>query len=412
MGSAKILSAKEIREFLKASKGIDFCGADRTGVYQWVEETLQGYRYRHLSKEARGAVREFLVKMTGLSVPQVTRLIGQYLHHGQVREREYQRRRFPRQYTKDDILLLAGVDEAHGRLSGPATRRILQREYEEFDKPEFRGLAGISVSHLYNLRQSTTYLRRCAVVGKTKPTKVAIGERRRPDPRGRPGFLRVDTVHQPEWDGDKSVYHINAVDEVTQWEVVGCAAKISEHYLTPVLDGMLEQFPFPIRGFHSDNGSEFVNYTVAALLEKLRAEFTRSRPRRSNDNALVETKNGSVVRKHIGYQWLPPSRADDIAQFYRDWLNPYLNYHRPCAFATVTVDAKGKQKKVYATYATPYERLKSLPRGKRTLRRGITLAELERIAKADSDTEFARKMQQAKQELMRLCERPTREEHR
>src|SRR5713101_4713520 len=106
---------------------------------------------------------------------------------------------------------------------------------------------------------------------------VAIGERRRPTPEGRPGYIRIDTVHQPEWDGVKSVYHINAVDEVTQWWVLGCVPKISEHYLIPVLKAMLEQFPFRILGFHSDNGWEYVNDPVATLLEKLRAESTQSR---------------------------------------------------------------------------------------------------------------------------------------
>src|SRR2546421_529892 len=122
MGSAKILSAEQIRRFLEASEGLDFSGADRAGAYQWIEQTLQRYHYAEQSKEARGVLREFLVKTTGLSVPQVTRLIGRYLHGGQVREQAYQRHRFARQYGKDDIVLLAGVDEAHGRLSGPAPR--------------------------------------------------------------------------------------------------------------------------------------------------------------------------------------------------------------------------------------------------------------------------------------------------
>ena len=403
MGNAKLLSAAEIRRFLKASEGIDFTGTERAGVYPWIEETLQRYRYSRQSKEARGVLREFLIKMTGLSVPQVTRLIGRYLHTGQVREKEYRRHHFARQYRPDDIILLAGVDEAHGRLSGPATKRILQREHTVFGRTEFARLAHLSVSHLYNLRQTTTYRRRCLVMGKTTPTTVAIGERRRPSPEGRPGYIRIDTVHQPERDGEKSVYHSNAVDEVTQWEVLGCAPKISEHYLIPVLQAMLTQFPFPIRGFHSDNGSEYVNDPVASLLEKLRAEFTKSRPRRSNDNALAETKNGAVVRKNIGYQWLPPSHAGDIDAFYQEWFNPYLNYHRPCGFATVTTDAKGKIKKVYDLYATPYERVKSLHKARRKLKRGVSFKELDRIAEAESDTEFARKMQQAKQELFRRC---------
>jgi transposase InsO family protein len=403
MGNPKLLSPVEIRQFLKASEGIDFAAADRAGVYRWIEETLQRYRYSRQSKEARGVLREFLVKMTGLSVPQVTRLIGQYLHTGQVREKEYERHGFARQYRPDDIVLLAGVDTAHGRLSGPATQRILQREWEVFGNPEFERLAGISVSHLYNLRQTSSYRRRSLVMGRTNPTTVAIGERRRPDPQGRAGYIRIDTVHQPERDGEKSVYHINAIDEVTQWEVLGCVPKISEHYLIPVLKTMLQQFPFRIHGFHSDNGSEYVNEPTATLLEKLRVEFTKSRPRRSNDNALVETKNGAVVRKNIGYQWLPPSHANDVHAFYQEWFNPYVNYHRPSGFATVTTDAKGRTKKVYDVYVTPYERLKSLPKAKRHLQRGVSFAALDRIATAVSDTEFARQMQKAKQELFRLC---------
>jgi len=403
MGNVKLLSPAEIRRFLEASDGIDFSGSERCGVYQWIEETLQRYRYSRQTKEARGVLREFIIKMTGLSVPQVTRLVGRYLHTGQVREKEYRRHHFARQYRQDDIILLAGVDEAHGRLSGPATQKILQREWEVFGKAEFARLAGLSVSHLYNLRQTTTYRRRYLVMGRTTPTTVPIGERRRPTPAGRPGYIRIDTVHQPERDGEKSVYHINAVDEVTQWEVLGCASKISEHYLIPVLQAILEQFPFRVLGFHSDNGSEYVNDPVASLLEKLRAEFTKSRPRRSNDNALVETKNGAVVRKNIGYQWLPPSHAGEVHAFYQEWFNPYLNYHRPCGFATVSTDAKGKTKKVYDVYVTPYERLKSLPQAKRFLKRGVGFAALDRIARADSDTEFARKMQKAKQELLRRC---------
>jgi hypothetical protein len=78
-------------------------------------------------------------------------------------------------------------------------------------------------------------------------------ERRRPDPQGQPGYLRVDTVHQGDLDGAKGVYHINAVDEVTQWQVMGCTAQIGETWLLPVLEAILDQFPFRIRGFHSDN---------------------------------------------------------------------------------------------------------------------------------------------------------------
>ena len=111
----------------------------------------------------------------------------------------------------------------------------------------------------------------------------------------------MDTVHQGDLDGVKGVYHVNAVDEVTQWEIVGATEQISEAWLLPILEEMIEQFPFLILGFHSDNGSEFINHVVAQLLNKLLVEQTKSRPRHSNDNGLAESKNGAVVRKHMGY---------------------------------------------------------------------------------------------------------------
>jgi len=136
----------------------------------------------------------------------------------------------------------------------------------------------------------------------------------------------LDTVHQGDQPGGstgaKGVYHINAVDEVTQWQVAGSTPRISEAYLEPVLKAMLRQFPFRIKGFHTDNGSEFINATVARLLDKLLIEQTKSRPRQSGDNGLVETKNGAVIRKHIGYGYIDAGHADTISSFYREYLNP------------------------------------------------------------------------------------------
>ena len=229
-----------------------------------------GRQYAQQGKAARGLVRRYIEKMTGLSRAQVTRLIARYTASGRVQATVYRRRRFPQRYTRADIELLASVDEAHETLSGPATRRILEREFEVYGKPEYARLAAISVAHLYNLRHSQRYRERLLNYTKTRPTAVSIGERRKPQPHGQPGFLRLDTVHQGDRPngGDKGVYHINAVDEVTQWQVAGSTPRISEAYLEPVLEHMLRQFPFRILGFHSDNGSEFINKTVAQAAGK------------------------------------------------------------------------------------------------------------------------------------------------
>lgn len=161
----------------------------------------------------------------------------------------YRRHRFPRRYTRADIELLACVDEAHETLSGPATQKILHREFHDFKDRRYENLARLSVAQLYRLRQSRSYRQRRIVYQPTRPTQVAMGERRAPQPKQQPGYLRVDTVHQGDLDGTKGIYHINAVDEVTQWQVVGAAAHISEAWLLPVLSAMLEQFPLPYSRF-------------------------------------------------------------------------------------------------------------------------------------------------------------------
>src|SRR5713226_426491 len=404
MQNAEALTPQQISEFLKGSAGIEFAGQGRAEIYAWTERMLVAQEYAtRQGKKQRGAIRAYLSKVTGRSLPQITRLIRKYVKTGKVEAKPCRRRRFPSKYTAPDIALLAEVDGAHERLSGPATRRILQREYQEFGKPEFARLAGISVSHLYNLRQSVPYRQHASVFEPTRPAAVSIGERRRPDPQGRPGFLRVDTVHQGDWEGAKGVYHINAVDAVTQWQVVGCVSKISEHFLVPVLEAILHQFPFRILGFHADNGSEFINHTVAKLLDKLLIGFTKSRPSRSQDNALVEGKNGAIIRKHIGYGHIASEHAESLQKFYTAHLNPYLNFHRPCGFATVSFDARGKRQRQYRLedYATPYEKLKSLPEATPYLKPGIRWTQLDQFARAMSDTDCAKKMRAAKAQLLR-----------
>jgi transposase InsO family protein len=400
MEDGEKLSLEQIRAFLEASEEVRFRAGRREEMCDWVSQTLGQQGYRDLKREGKGLVRRFLGKMTGLSRAQVARLIRRDQQCGSAQARPYRRHRFAQRYTAADIEQLAQVDEAHQTLSGPATQKILQRELHEFHDGRYERLARISVAQLYRLRKSRAYRQRRVDYQSTRPTQVAIGERRKPDPQGRPGYLRVDTVHQGDRDGVKGLYHINAIDEVTQWQVVGATAQISEAWLLPVLEAMLGQFPFHIRGFHSDNGSEFINHTVAKLLNKLLVEQTKSRPRHSNDNGLVETKNGWVIRKHIGYGHIASTHAEAFDEFYRKHFNPYLNFHRPCGVPEVTMTAKGKQKRVYRWYATPFEILRQLPGVAGFLRGDLTLDQLERSAGAKSDTEAAVQMQEEKRKLL------------
>jgi transposase InsO family protein len=396
---AEKLSLEGIRRFVEASEEIRFEGANRGQVYGWVERVLVEHEYAQQGKVGRGLLRRYIEKMSGLSRAQVTRLIARYAASGRVQPTVYRRRRFPERFTRADIELLASVDEAHETLSGPATRRILEREVQLYGRQQYARLATISVAHLYNLRRSQRYRERRLNYTKTRPTTVAIGERRKPEPCGQPGYLRLDTVHQGDTAEAKGVYHINAVDEVTQWQIAGATPRISELYLVPLLQGMLRQFPFRILGFHTDNGSEFINRTVAELLNKLLIEQTKSRPRQSGDNGLIETKNGAIIRKHMGYGYIDAGHADRINSFYREFLNPYLNYHRPCAQADVEIDQRGRKRVRYKRYQTPLETLLALDSPAQYLRQGLSINTLKRIAAVLSDTDAARRMQQAKAKL-------------
>jgi transposase InsO family protein len=326
-------------------------------------------------------------------------LIAAYGKTGRVKAAAYQRTKFPARYNATDVNLLAYVDQAHGNLSGPATRRILEREFSEYGQAAYQRLATISVAHLYRLRNSEAYRKRNASYQPTRPTPIPIGQRRKPQPHGSPGYLRIDTVHQGDHQGRKGLYHINAVDQVTQWEIVAATSQISELWLLPVLEALLGQFPFVIRGFHSDNGSEFINYNVARLLDKLLIEQTKSRAHHSGDNGLVESKNGAIIRKYIGHGHIDAQHAEAMDHFHSQYLNPYVNFHRPCAVPKVITEANGKRRRVYQRWATPFELFRELPRCQSYLRPYVTLAELDRQAQTQSDTEAALDMQRAKRKL-------------
>jgi len=212
----------------------------------------------------------------------------------------------------------------------------------------------------------------------------------------------VDSVHQGDQDGTKGLYHINLVGEEVQFQYIGSVAHLSERYLVPLLADLIAAFPFVVRGVHADNGSEYINHRVASLLQKLNVEeFTKSRARRTNDNALVESKNGSVIRKHLGYAHIPARFADQVNVFNRDVLSPYLNYHRPCFFPRIIEDAKGRRRKLYRyeDMMTPYEKLKTLPGAANSLRPGITFKDLDAIAMSISDNDAARHLNDARQAL-------------
>jgi hypothetical protein len=192
--SQRLQSLDEIRALLEVSIALGFEVPARDEAYGWIETSLRQLDYLRLGKADRGLVKAYLEETSGFSPAQMTRLITQYRRSGRVRDhRGRPANAFVGRYTPQDVALLAEVDTLHGTLSGLATRKLCERVLEVF------------------------------------------GERRKPFPEGRPGFLRVDTVHQGDFDGIKGLYHLNAVDAFTQMQVIASVKKISKRYLPPAL---------------------------------------------------------------------------------------------------------------------------------------------------------------------------------
>ena len=370
---------EQVRAFLDGNEPADFELAGRTSAYAFVRRTLVRFEYHGLGRPDRGLVKRFIEKVTGFSRAQVTRLVRQHRRTGSIRDhrRKPPANAFQRRYTPHDTALLAEVDEAFGQPSGPATKVVLQRMYRT-GRLTFR---------------------------KTRPTPVAIGVRRKPRPDGRPGHLRVDTVHLGDRERRKGIHLINVVDEVTQFQHLGAVPRITHHFLVPRLEALLSAFPFAIHAFHADNGSEYVNGRVAALLNQLHiGVFTKSRPRHPNDNALVETKNGSVVRKWLGHVHVPHALVPQVNAFLHDHLCPFLNFHRPCLFPTEVTSPTGRVRRRYRQQdvATPHERFNALPGAEAFLRPGVTLGALDRLAAATTDLAAAQAVRRARDELFRV----------
>lgn len=395
MDDSRLINLSQIKSFLQGSLKLALVLETIEDKYKFIQMTLKRFKYRKLKKRDKRLIVAYLKKLTGYKKAQLFRLIKRGVK-GKLSRKEYIRTNPNIIYRGADIKLLEKTDEFHLRLSSLATKEILRREFEIFGKEEYQTISEISSSHINNLRKSNAY--KASWVNGTKAREIAIGQTKPPENNNRPGSIRVDTVHQ------RDVYHINSVDEIIQWEVAVCVPQISELYLEPALIQMLNQYPFVIFNFHSDKGSEFINRIVAELLNKLLINQTKSRSRHCNDNALVETKNGSVIRKNMGYSHVNQNLSDKINNYFQDFLNPYLNYHRPSLYVAETVKMRnGRDREVYEA-KIPYEKLKEVSKDlkRNFLKPGITFGKLDRLAYKYSDNEFAKIVREEEKKLYSL----------
>ena len=407
MNFLKLRTMVQLRQFVQGTQAVQFePRADASTRYGHVARVIAHFDYARLGRADRSVVLRYLERTSGYSSAQIKRLTARVLG-GEVLRQRYVRpaQAYAQRFTDEDIVALAQVDRAFDTLSGAATTHVLWRQWHAYGDARFERLSTLSVSHLYNLRKSPRYERERVQRNKTtsSPRGSQIGQRRPPEPQGQAGFIRIDSVHQGDHDGIKGVYHINAVDIVTQWQVVVCVEHISHSFMGHAMALLVEQFPFTLKGIHADNGVEYINWRMLELMEDARIELTKSRPRRSTDNALVEGKNGAVVRKMFGFAHIARSRAGLLNEFNHEHFNPLNNLHRPCLFASLQDDPRkpGRTRKRYDARdaQTPLEKLASLPKALRNLKPGVTIKALQTQARRQSDLQAAQARNAAWEEL-------------
>jgi predicted DNA-binding transcriptional regulator AlpA len=241
-----ITSVAQLEKLVKFGEYVKFNSSNKGQTYEWIGRTLGKFKYFSESKKSRGIIKNYIVVMTGYSDDQIDKLIKRKKKFGRVFLMERTQYTFPKKYETGDVALLADTTSTLNHPNGKAVKQMMKDMYHLYGDNRFERLQQISVSHFYNLRRTNVFQSRTLNYTKTNPVKVNIGIRKKPNPFGKPGYLRVDSVHQGDLDKQKGVYHINLVDEVTQWEITGCVEGISEQFLAPLLEELLRRFPFII----------------------------------------------------------------------------------------------------------------------------------------------------------------------
>lgn len=401
MNDDSLISVAQLKEFARLRNSTQFKSNDKKETYAWIGKTLGKFHYFSETKKNKGIIKNYIINITGYSSGNVDKLIARKKKLGAVRLKERTQNIFETFYTNEDIVLLAKVVNVYRGQNGQAIKKVLGEMYDLYGDDRFERLSHISTSHIYNLKKKEVFKTHSLTYTKTNPVSTNIGIRAKPEPNGKPGYVRVDSVHQGDLDKQKGVYYIHFVDEVTQWDVVVAVEKISEYFLERALGEAFMQFPFGIINFHSDNGSEYINKTVSRILKQAYIAQTKSRSRHSNDNALVEGKNAATLRKQLGHAHIPQKFAPLINTFCIEHLNPFLNFHRPCAFATDEIDSRGKVRKKYKTddYAVPVDRLLRIQNVETYLKKGVTIDGLTKLKLAQSHFIIAEKVSEAREKL-------------
>lgn len=330
-----------------------------------------GWSYQQAGRKERGRILDAFCLSTGYSRKHGLRVLGGTQRRRRLGVRRPRRRRYSFEFQNALKILWEASGYICAERLQPFLRPLsflLVRHGQLELTPELeRQLRMVSASTVErNLRQ----LRRARRdlferrMSQTKPATllrhevpVVVGQWKQLD---QPGYLEVDSVsHSGERVGGEWIWTISATDLSTGWtERVPVMGRTQEPVVA-AMQRIRQQLPFPLLGIHPDNGHEFINRRLITWCRNEGIQISRSRPFHKNDNAHVEQKNWTLVRRLIGYQRLDTSwQLSWLDEFYTEFLRPYNNCFQPVMkLVGKEHRANGQPRRRYDTPTTPLQRV-------------------------------------------------------
>ena len=221
-------------------------------------------------------------------------------------------------------------------------------------------LSQISISSIDRMLQSEIRTRRRRINGQTKPGSLKYNIPFAIDNKvTKPGVLEIDlVVHCGTSAMGEFINTLNATDSITFWYEAEAIMGKSQRAVEQAMEEIEKRLPYPLTGIDSDNGTEFINGNMKRYADRRNITFTRSRPYQKNDNAHIEQKNFTHVRKIIGYARMDTKEQQDMMNdLYRNELRLYINFFQPSQKLIRKERIGSKIKRVYDIPKTPYQRV-------------------------------------------------------
>jgi hypothetical protein len=324
-------------------------------------------RYRSAGRRGKKVILNEFCANTGYHRKYAIRLLN---GPGPEKRPPQRKRRRGLSYSRETLAVLAAVWEAAGypwsvRLKAllPQWMPWVRRRFSL--QPEIvRQLLAISARQMDRRLAGQKRQKRRSIYGRTKPgylLKHHIPVKTDRWDVASPGFTEVDLVsHSGNSASGEFAHTLNVTDIHTTWTESRAVLGRGEEVVQRALNEVAGVLPFPLRGVDSDNGSEFINWHLKHWCEQRHIQLTRGRPYKKDDNAHIEQKNWTHVRKLLGWERYDTHEAvEAINALYRQELRLWLNLFLPSVKLVKKVRVGSKVRRVYDTPRTPFERVKA-----------------------------------------------------